>query len=235
MSSDGMVVVQKGNQEVNFYGEHQYTLPIGVAISLARHLYTERPESYKALFKKPADFEHDGFEVCEDEDVFGDCTAYIDLKKELVTFYWTAFEAAMTDEWISTAKEWLFKLKPFCKAGISDDPEDKVETMEDLSDLLVLYKFSRFELSNDKSSKFWQIAKVKTDLMIIYGRIDNDGKLIVKKFPDHETANSEQKRLIRQKMAKGYLKAGTDLYPCHYPEDVEFEIPFENLELFEGL
>ncbi len=66
----------------------------------------------------------------------------------------------------------------------------------------------RFELSDGKSNKFWQVDVQDTDLVVRYGRIGTDGQEKIKSFDSTTQAEKERDKLIAQKTKKGYAPAG---------------------------
>lgn len=64
-----------------------------------------------------------------------------------------------------------------------------------------------FELVDDKSSKFWEIAIDGTDVTVRYGRIGTDGQSKTKSFSDEHAAQRHADKLVDQKTGKGYEQA----------------------------
>jgi len=62
----------------------------------------------------------------------------------------------------------------------------------------------RFELTEDKSSKFWEIDHQGTDLHIHWGRIGTAGQSQTKTFADEAKASAAYNKLIAEKTRKGY-------------------------------
>ncbi|MDF2695674.1 MAG: Molybdate metabolism regulator [Labilithrix sp.] len=64
----------------------------------------------------------------------------------------------------------------------------------------------RFELTDDTSNKFWQIAiDGDTTLRINFGKIGQKGQIQLKKLASAATAAAEMEKLIREKTKKGYV------------------------------
>lgn len=63
----------------------------------------------------------------------------------------------------------------------------------------------RFEFEGGTSSKFWQISVRGAELHIRFGRIGTAGQTSVKTCSDAAKAEREADKLIRSKLAKGYL------------------------------
>jgi len=61
-----------------------------------------------------------------------------------------------------------------------------------------------FEFSDDKSSKFWEIAVSGTSVTVRFGRIGASGQTQTKSFTDEAAAQAHAARLIGDKMEKGY-------------------------------
>lgn len=62
----------------------------------------------------------------------------------------------------------------------------------------------RFEFSDDKSNKFWEITISGTEHTVRYGRIGTDGQSKTKAFDDVEACQAAANKLIEQKTGKGY-------------------------------
>jgi DNA ligase 1 len=62
----------------------------------------------------------------------------------------------------------------------------------------------RFEFSEDKSSKFWEIAIDGTDVTVRFGRIGSSGQTQIKSFADTAAATRHADKLILEKTEKGY-------------------------------
>lgn len=63
-----------------------------------------------------------------------------------------------------------------------------------------------FELSDDKSSKFWEVTIDGDDVKVRYGRIGSNGQTRTKSFQDSAAAEAHSSLLIDQKTAKGYIE-----------------------------
>jgi predicted DNA-binding WGR domain protein len=64
-----------------------------------------------------------------------------------------------------------------------------------------------FTCSEDGSNKFWEIAVNGAGLTVRFGRIGTNGQTQTKTFASADAALREQDRLIRSKLAKGYVEA----------------------------
>jgi DNA ligase-1 len=62
----------------------------------------------------------------------------------------------------------------------------------------------RFEFSEGKSNKFWEIAIEGTDVTVRFGRIGTDGQTQTKPFPDAAAAKKHADKLVQEKTDKGY-------------------------------
>src|SRR5690349_99848 len=62
----------------------------------------------------------------------------------------------------------------------------------------------RFEYTDDKSAKFWEIQQADTDLNIRWGRIGTAGQSQTKNFADGSKASAAMLKLVNEKLAKGY-------------------------------
>jgi len=61
-----------------------------------------------------------------------------------------------------------------------------------------------FELTDEKSSKFWEITLSGTAHAVRFGRIGGAGQELTKEFDDTARARADFEKLVRQKLAKGY-------------------------------
>jgi predicted DNA-binding WGR domain protein len=62
----------------------------------------------------------------------------------------------------------------------------------------------RYEFSEGSSNKFWQIDLDGTSFTTTYGRIGTDGQTTMKEYDSEEKAEKEYKKLIAEKVKKGY-------------------------------
>lgn len=64
----------------------------------------------------------------------------------------------------------------------------------------------RFELAEGKSNKFWEIAIAGPAVTVRFGRIGTQGQTQTKEFGDETQAATHAAKLIKEKLAKGYLE-----------------------------
>lgn len=62
----------------------------------------------------------------------------------------------------------------------------------------------RFEFSDGKSNKFWEISSSGTEVTVRFGRIGTQGQTQTKSFPDEAAAAKHMAKLIEEKLGKGY-------------------------------
>jgi DNA ligase 1 len=62
----------------------------------------------------------------------------------------------------------------------------------------------RFEFSEGKSNKFWEIAINGNEVTVKYGRIGTDGQTNAKSLADEEAAAKHAAKLVEDKVEKGY-------------------------------
>jgi DNA ligase-1 len=62
----------------------------------------------------------------------------------------------------------------------------------------------RFEFSDGRSNKFWEITVDASEVTVRYGRMDSDGQTHTKSFPDEAAAAAHAAKLIAEKTGKGY-------------------------------
>src|SRR5919202_6190482 len=63
-----------------------------------------------------------------------------------------------------------------------------------------------FEYRDGKSNKFWSIKRKGSSFTVTFGRIGTQGQTQTKSFPDEEQAQREHDKLVREKLAKGYVE-----------------------------
>lgn len=78
-------------------------------------------------------------------------------------------------------------------SGISGSPYDHLE-------------FTTLVYTDEKSSKFWEIASEDTKLVIRYGKSGTRGQTQIKTFPDVQILQKEMAKLVKAKLDKGYEK-----------------------------
>lgn len=66
----------------------------------------------------------------------------------------------------------------------------------------------RYEFSDGKSDKFWEVAVNGNTLSVRYGRIGTQGQSKDKDFSGSEDAEKEKAKLIKEKTGKGYVACG---------------------------
>ena len=64
-----------------------------------------------------------------------------------------------------------------------------------------------YELTDDKSSKFWEIELIGSAVHLRWGKIGTNGQSKVKELDSSDDAKNEADKLIKQKTQKGYTKA----------------------------
>ncbi|MEN0065327.1 MAG: DNA ligase [Myxococcota bacterium] len=70
---------------------------------------------------------------------------------------------------------------------------------------------TRYEFSDGKSHKFWEIERVGTEVTTRWGRIGTDGQSKTKSFPTEAAAEAGLIKQTAGKVKKGYAKAGATL------------------------
>ncbi len=63
-----------------------------------------------------------------------------------------------------------------------------------------------FELTDEKSAKFWEISVDGNDVTVRYGRIGSNGQTNVKSLADQTAVEAHVSKLISQKTGKGYVE-----------------------------
>jgi predicted DNA-binding WGR domain protein len=61
-----------------------------------------------------------------------------------------------------------------------------------------------FESEGSDSSKFWDTELRGAELVVRFGRLGTDGQEKIKACPDAAAAATEQAKLIKEKLGKGY-------------------------------
>jgi predicted DNA-binding WGR domain protein len=62
----------------------------------------------------------------------------------------------------------------------------------------------RYEFSDGKSNKFWEIELDGTSFTTTYGRIGTNGQTSMKEYDSTDKAKKEYDKLIAEKVKKGY-------------------------------
>lgn len=62
----------------------------------------------------------------------------------------------------------------------------------------------RFELSDGKRHKFWEIATSANSVTVRYGRIGTEGQTLTKRLANADAAEREHHKLVNEKARKGY-------------------------------
>ena len=65
----------------------------------------------------------------------------------------------------------------------------------------------RFELSDDKSNKFWEIKVAGKVVVTQWGKIGSNGRSTTKEFSNASTAKQAMAKMITEKVGKGYTEA----------------------------
>src|SRR5688572_13673793 len=63
---------------------------------------------------------------------------------------------------------------------------------------------ARYELVDDKSSKFWDIVLTGSSFTTTYGKIGTEGTTTLKEWPSDAVAKKEHDKLVAEKVKKGY-------------------------------
>ena len=64
----------------------------------------------------------------------------------------------------------------------------------------------RFEFSEGKHHKFWEVSTQGSELTVRFGRIGTAGQCQTKTFPDAAAAAKQVEKLIKEKTGKGYME-----------------------------
>lgn len=65
-----------------------------------------------------------------------------------------------------------------------------------------------FEFIAGTSSKFWEITVRGKEVLVRFGRIGTEGQATTKTFVDEASAAKHAEKVIREKLAKGYVEVG---------------------------
>jgi predicted DNA-binding WGR domain protein len=76
-----------------------------------------------------------------------------------------------------------------------------------------------FEFVEGTSAKFWEIARVGSEVMVRFGRIGTQGQSSVKTLADETAAAAHETKLINEKLRKGYAETNSSSasVPCAAP------------------
>lgn len=79
----------------------------------------------------------------------------------------------------------------------------------------------RYEFSDGKSSKFWEVEVSGRTLTVCFGRIGTQGQSKLKEFADAAGALKEMNRLVKEKTGKGYQAVRVESVPDDMPAAVD--------------
>jgi predicted DNA-binding WGR domain protein len=66
----------------------------------------------------------------------------------------------------------------------------------------------RFEYTDAKSNKFWEVSVAEATVTVRYGRIGTDGQTQVKSYESTAEAMAAAEKQIAEKVKKGYREIG---------------------------
>lgn len=69
----------------------------------------------------------------------------------------------------------------------------------------VISKARRFEFSDGRSNKFWEITQNGAEVTVRWARIGTNGQAQTKSFPEAK-ATKHAEKLIAEKLGKGYAE-----------------------------
>ena len=64
-----------------------------------------------------------------------------------------------------------------------------------------------YVFNDEKSHKFWWCETLDHELLVNHGKFGSTGKYQIKQFDTAEATNAAADKLVRQKLAKGYVEA----------------------------
>jgi predicted DNA-binding WGR domain protein len=67
-------------------------------------------------------------------------------------------------------------------------------------------KFAEFHFTQGSSNKFWKIAVLGCEMIVIFGRIGTKGSTVTKVFESEDRAKREANKLVLEKTRKGYVE-----------------------------
>jgi predicted DNA-binding WGR domain protein len=70
-------------------------------------------------------------------------------------------------------------------------------------------KARRFEFTDEKSNKFWEVSVTAATVTVRYGRIGSEGQSQVKTHPSSADAEAAAEKQIQQKTKSGYREVGS--------------------------
>jgi predicted DNA-binding WGR domain protein len=85
-----------------------------------------------------------------------------------------------------------------------------------------------YELTDDKSTKFWEVEQKDSSVYIRWGKIGTNGQSKTKELDSQEAAIKEVEKLIKQKTKKGYAEA--DALPSYQEDKDKIKISISNLK-----
>lgn len=126
---------------------------------------------------------------------------------------WNVLRVFSKDWYTDAAKVTQYVLQAIEKRPVPEDvvpepvqppPADVPPVME--VPKLNLHVFTRLESAENGIGKYWEIRREGSTLVVQYGRLNGKPSRLVKPFENYSIAEREMEKLIRQKMAKGYVK-----------------------------
>lgn len=87
----------------------------------------------------------------------------------------------------------------------------------------------QFQYTDDKSDKFWNITLYDTTLTVQFGRNGTSGQTQTKDLGSCLDAANEYRKLVREKLKKGYVEVEPKRYPTQHPETAALAAELEDI------
>jgi len=85
-----------------------------------------------------------------------------------------------------------------------------------------------FELTDSKSTKFWEVEQKDSSVHLRWGKIGTNGQSKIKELDSKEDATKEVDKLIKQKTKKGYIEA--ESIPVYQEDKDKIKVSISNLK-----
>lgn len=130
----------------------------------------------------------------------------VDCARSLVTLRDLDAPAASERSW--TFEEFvtlaLDAEDPWSSLGYVPDFDDEDTDEDDAEDDGDEEQTRRFEFSDGKSNKFWEITLSGEEHTVRFGKIGTSGQMHTKSFDSEEEARRDYEKLVAEKLKKGY-------------------------------
>jgi predicted DNA-binding WGR domain protein len=121
---------------------------------------------------------------------------------------WTLFYELIAEK---NAKKKIAERKSSRSKKNSSTPVPSASTVKNSENPETRSVSRRFEFSDEKSAKFWEVSLADCTVTVCYGKIGTAGQTKDKLFPGVEEAIKHAEKLIREKTNKGYVESNASV------------------------